>query len=245
MKIIEEKEGWYRIKNMTDSYEGWCTAKMIQTLPECVYENLNKRVPSLTVPVFSKCRMLHANASMYLPAGSRIYTADVNEDVFRIYRDKLNSQSVDSELWRFEKQTDESIFSTSDKSFSISNPEDIAVKFLNAPYLWGGKSILGMDCSGLVQVVYSFLGIFLPRDARDQAKEGIDIFGIDDTKPGDLAFFENTSGNIVHVGIIYGKNRIIHASGSVHIDRLDDIGIYSETLQRYTHKLSLLKRILR
>ena len=127
----------------------------------------------------------------------------------------------------------------------MSLPERIlqtATQFLNAPYLWGGKTILGMDCSGLTQVSASINGFQLPRDARDQALLGEEEF-LSLSLPGDLAFFSNSEGRIVHVGIVCGRYKILHASGSVHIDDLDEQGIYSRELKTYTHRLHSIKRI--
>ena len=119
----------------------------------------------------------------------------------------------------------------------------IAKKYLNTPYLWGGRSTLGIDCSGYTQMVYRFFNIQLPRDAYQQAKKGRLISNIKNTKTGDLAFFESKK-SITHVGIILEKNNIIHASGKVRIDDLDEHGILNKKSKSYTHKLKCIKRIL-
>ena len=115
--------------------------------------------------------------------------------------------------------------------------------FLNSPYLWGGRSPLGVDCSGFSQIVYRLQGIDLPRDAYQQAKVGTTLSFVEESEPGDLAFFHNSSDEIVHVGIILKDNYIIHASGKVKIDRLDQTGIYDNERNIHTHNLRFIKKI--
>ena len=118
-----------------------------------------------------------------------------------------------------------------------------ALMFLSSPYLWGGRSPLGVDCSGFSQIVYRLQGIDLPRDAYQQAKVGTTLSFVEESEPGDLAFFDNQEGVITHVGIILKDNHIIHASGKVRIDRMDQQGIFNSELGIHTHKLRLIKSI--
>jgi hypothetical protein len=119
-----------------------------------------------------------------------------------------------------------------------------ANQFLGAPYLWGGKSIMGVDCSGFVQVVFSCMGIHLPRDAYQQADLGETVDFVETSKPGDLAFFDNEEGRITHVGIMIDGSNIIHASGTVRIDRIDHAGIFNGDTNTYSHQLRIVKRVL-
>ena len=121
---------------------------------------------------------------------------------------------------------------------------ETAFMYLNAPYLWGGKSPFGIDCSGFTQMVYKLNGYKLLRDASQQSKQGDALSFIEESEPGDLAFFDNDEGNIIHVGIIMEDNYIIHASGKVRIDRLDHLGIYNAEANRHTHKLRVIKKII-
>ncbi len=120
----------------------------------------------------------------------------------------------------------------------------LSKQFLGAPYLWGGKSFLGIDCSGFTQVLFKCGGLFLPRDAYQQAEIGKIIDFVTSALPGDLAFFENEVGKITHVGMVLDNNKIIHASGCVRIDELDSYGIYNRQENKHTHKLKVIKRVL-
>ena len=122
------------------------------------------------------------------------------------------------------------------------NSDIVLGNLINTPYLWGGKSSFGIDCSGLSQLFFRLSGINLPRDAYQQAEIGKAIaFG--NHQKNDLAFFENKDGKIIHVGIIQENNKIIHASGRVRIDGLDETGIFNNEMNQYTHFLSSIKKI--
>lgn len=148
-------------------------------------------------------------------------------------------------------------FSMKDTSYTFSGqavfPGDVkpnaeiliklAKKYLNVPFLWGGRSAMGIDASGLVQIVCRMCGLQLPREVDEQVYSGENIAFVDRALPGDIAFFENTRGRIVHVGFILTDKKIIHSYGKVRIDKIDHYGIFNKELKRYTHKLRLVKRI--
>ncbi|MBU4539404.1 MAG: C40 family peptidase [Weeksellaceae bacterium] len=134
-----------------------------------------------------------------------------------------------------------------DPMFQAATRENIsqtARLFLNVPYLWSGRSFFGIDCSGFSQLVYKVYGISLPRNACHQADNGTVLDFIEESEPGDLAFFENDEGKISHVGIMLEDQQIIHAYGKVRIDTLDSSGIFNKDLGKHTHRLRFVKRIL-
>ncbi|PJB13737.1 MAG: hydrolase Nlp/P60 [Flavobacteriales bacterium CG_4_9_14_3_um_filter_40_17] len=121
---------------------------------------------------------------------------------------------------------------------------EISLMYLNSPYLWGGKTPFGIDCSGLTQMVYKLSGYQLPRDAWQQANVGETLSFIEESEPGDLAFFDNSDGKIVHVGIILSNHQIIHAHGKVRIDKLDQYGIFNSDTNKHSHQLRVIKKVL-
>lgn len=134
------------------------------------------------------------------------------------------------------------------ESNSAHTIEAIARQFLGSPYLWGGRTFMGIDCSGFTQIVFRVCGHSIPRDAWQQAEKGSTIAFVEEAQTGDLAFFDNAEGRIIHVGIVLRDQnndtmQIIHASGQVRIDALDHQGIFNGTTKSYSHNLRLIKRI--
>lgn len=121
---------------------------------------------------------------------------------------------------------------------------EIACKFLNSSYLWGGKSVFGIDCSGFSQSVFKFLDIPLLRDAHQQAAQGELVGFLQEARCGDLAFFDNAEGQIIHVGILLSNQEIIHAAGKVRIDKIDNEGIVNADTGQRSQRLRIIKRFL-
>ena len=130
------------------------------------------------------------------------------------------------------------------ESFSPALMLEFGQKLLDVPYLWGGRNCFGIDCSGFVQLCARATGKALPRDASQQVQEGELVYFLPEIQPGDLAFFGNEEGHIVHVGMMLDTERILHASGQVRIDYLDQTGIFNKERNEHTHRLQVIKRIL-
>ena len=227
VEIIEERERWLFVRNFSDNYTGWADRKMIQILT--IDEELRlANTPSYCVPVpLLICGKSTSNEKMHLPGGS----------LLPYYQN--NTFHIGNEVYSIE------IPLFTDNTITIANRlVDVASQYLNAPYLWGGKSIMGIDCSGLVQVVFAICGIHTPRDASQQVENGKHIDFLTEAKAGDLAFFENADGQIIHVGLLLNAQQIIHASGWVKIESIDAQGIISAQTGNYTHKLRVIKRLI-
>ncbi len=125
-----------------------------------------------------------------------------------------------------------------------SEVESIAKSFLNAPYLWGGKTSFGVDCSGFTQTVFKMVNITIPRDSGEQVKYGKTVDFVEEVQTGDVAFFDNAEGVITHVGVLLNKETIIHAAGYVKIDVFDSAGIINNISKERTHTLRIIKRFL-
>jgi cell wall-associated NlpC family hydrolase len=222
--ITDSMENWALIHNDFDGYEGWVDKKQFRILSEIETEqNVLNESSICTVPISS---FLHNDGSvLHLSFGSILSN---------IYTDP--SSKLDDLL---HNNGDFQIIQEPDKTKVIA----FAKQFTNAPYIWGGKSIFGVDCSGLVQLVFKAAGFQLPRDAGQQIDHGSLISFIEQAEPADLAFFDNDEGQIVHVGILLNQNQIIHASGKVRIDSIDHYGIFNHELHRYTHRLRIIKRV--
>lgn len=220
VKIISEEARWLQVRCISDGYEGWLDRKCIHkidSVPSC--ENIS-------ISTHIKVKNISKNTYILLPAGS----------IFPILEN--DSFTIADKKFRFEEHKGFG------KPGSFSS-EEIIEQIISIPYLWGGKCGFGFDCSGLSQYYCKAMGIAIPRDAREQAKLGITLSFTSEAKIGDLAFFDDEEGLIHHVGIVLDNSNILHASGTVRIDKLDQQGIYNEELGRYTHKLRIIKQLSR
>ena len=221
-EIGEQWKQWSKIKLQYDDYEGWVDSKQYQIISESEYDQLSEDVVVLNADLVEYITAPN-NLLLPIPLGSSLSFlshSDINTSNFNFEGTKISG--------------------TKTKTCLLNT----AFMYLNAPYLWGGKTPFGIDCSGFTQMVYKLNGYKLMRDASQQSKQGEALSFIEESEPGDLAFFDNEEGNIIHVGIIMEDNYIIHASGKVRIDRLDHLGIYNAEVNKHTHKLRVIKKII-
>lgn len=220
-EIFEWTEHWVKITTVHDNYTGWIGRLQFKMLGHIAFSDLKQTPSPLTYHPVTQAWQIANNSILYLPIGSSLAF--------------LKGTTCNIANERFE------IIGAIGESENISLT---ARKFLNTPYLWGGRTHFGIDCSGFTQTVFKLQGINLKRDAYQQAEQGYTIPSLHECKAGDLAFFSNDEGKIVHVGILLSEETIIHASGKVKIDSIDEKGIFSQELKRYTHKINMIKRLI-
>ncbi len=222
-KIINSNTHFVKIVSDYDKYEGWVSKNQVEIIDEKFYQQINQSEKIFTNELINYLTEQN-NSLIPISIGTSLPLL------------KENNLSINKKQFFFE----------GDNKIGVFNKSEIvktAYLYLNAPFLWGGKTPFGIDCSGLTQMVYKINGHFLPRDACQQAKQGEVLSFIEESEPGDLAFFDDHEGNIIHVGLILNNNHIIHCYGKVRIDRLDHSGIYNVDTKRHTHKLRLIKQI--
>lgn len=223
-EILEEQENWIKIKGEEDDYVCWIGDKQFLPLEENPKgKKTIVQCPSQLISPSGDCIWLNVGSIVYLLEEAS------DEEEFGLFDVKYKVQ-IASEKWDFQGD------------LGSLNLEDLCRSLLNVPYLWGGKNLMGIDCSGFTQVVFRAMGIRLNRDASQQFLQGEEVL-FDQMQKGDLAFFANDKGAITHVGIILEDQYIIHASGKVRIDELRAEGIWHVDDQKISHHLCGLKRI--
>lgn len=227
VEILQKDERWWLIQNGYDGYQGWMDFRQLATITQDQFVDLQEC--KWLAPLSFNNVLTAADGSLYHlnPASNLPYLA---EGFCYIGKEKymLNFEPYDPTKVNFK-----------------ADVEATAKFFQNIPYLWGGRHLFGMDCSGFVQTVFKMLNIKLNRDASQQAEQGELVGFLAECRPGDVAFFDNAEGKITHVGIMLGPNEIIHASAKVKIDPIDDEGIFNRELGVYSHKLRIIKRFVK
>ena len=227
-EILEEQEKWVKIKGSFDDYISWIAKKQYLPIFKKTFSELNKEPQQLAADLIQFVTDQHGDSIIPILPGSNL--PGLKNHVLEIEKSKY--------------KYDGDVIKPGSSKHDRSSVLESAYLFLNAPYLWGGRSPFGIDCSGFTQLVFKLNGIELLRDAWQQALNGKPLDFVEEAQPGDLAFFDNDRGKIIHVGIILGKNKIIHASGKVRIDKLDHYGIYNEEKKAYTHQLRIIRAML-
>lgn len=215
---------WIRIRTNFDQYEGWIDRKQHQTISQDYYEYLNRAEFKITTDVTAT--ILYNKTPLTILIGSMIPISSF-------------------ELFKMEEQ-----FAFNGEAKNVGQKREyeylrtVAMKYINAPYVWGGKGPFGIDCSGFTQMVFKICGYRLFRDSWQQSNQGKSIKSLGEAMPGDLAFFKNSEGRVNHVGILLEQDRIVHASGKVRVDHVNEEGILNTENKVYSHQFSHIRRIL-
>ena len=216
---------WVQIRCAWDGYEGWCKAGQLQPISA---KDFRKEARLITAS--QKGIIQLEKGSFHLPLGAELtglkkghIPVGTGEGKFKGKKLNLHKATPSPQLLL-----------------------ETVLSYMHAPYHWGGRSLSGIDCSGLVQMAFKRCAIAVPRDAVDQVTIGSEVHFLAESLAGDVAFFDNAEGRIVHVGILLDKQTIIHATdtaGRVVEDRIDNAGIISVYLKKRTHKLRTIRRI--
>lgn len=228
-KILSIKDGWVLIESCFDSYQGWIDEGMVSEIKPGTYKHLSDET-SVVINRQTANVMLEDGSHQQIFAGSTI----------PFFNNSSGRFTIEDRVFRIQEELNTTGIKSVRKEIT-----DISLLYLNAPYLWGGRTPSGIDCSGFTQIVYKICGIILPRDANQQSGCGKPIKELKRSQTGDLAFF--TKGHVTeisHTGILLDDNKIIHASGKVRIDRIDEKGIFNEETNTYSHKLQTIKNVI-
>ena len=224
--VVDQVMHWYKVQGWWDGYEGWLDEPYICFISKERFETLQKAPlyildkKTLAVPPGTEAE------TIWVPEGARLPDWDERQHTCHVGERVFTLPGTDVSVWR-----------KRDRDYLTH----YAQRFIGVPYLWGGSTSCGFDCSGFTQTVFRVCGYRLPRDASQQAKTGREVAFVKEARPGDLAFFGDEENKITHVGIVLGNGRILHESGDVHIDKLDQEGIFNLEHQVYTHTLRLIK----
>ena len=216
-KILSSKNEWLQIKTLNDSYVGWINNKQVNEISK-----INAEKITFDDKIFS-IRLI---------------------DYIETDENKLSSIVLGSNIGACKYLGHKYDGTKTKKTKTKPNLTKVASMYLNSPYLWGGKTPFGIDCSGLTQMIYRINGYKIPRDASQQSEFGETLSFIEESEPGDLAFFDDKEGKIIHVGMLLENNYILHAHGNVRIDRIDQTGIFNQKKQKHSHKLRIIKKII-
>ena len=224
-ELLERSKPWMLVRNRYDGYEGWISPQMTALFSG---QTLEEYMTMDATPVKDRfCSVRGPEGSLLVPAGSMLYHEKGETGQIRC--------GITFELETPQEKRGED---------TLKTLKEVREQLMNVPYLWGGKSSFGTDCSGLVQTVFRILGIPLLRDASQQVGQGKTVNLMTEARTGDLFFFDNEEGEIVHTGIMAGPGLVLHASGCVKVDAIDHQGIYSKQLGEYTHRLRVIKRVI-
>jgi gamma-D-glutamyl-L-lysine dipeptidyl-peptidase len=225
--VVEQKEDWLKIISGPDAYDCWISAKQHSPLSQRNFDLLSKEPQHYATDLIQIVTDVKRNIRFPITLGCTLPFL-TNSRMLIEDREFLYEGSC---VLPAKKGTAADLLQT-------------AYQLLNAPYLWGGRGPFGIDCSGFTQLIYKLNGYLLPRDACQQVTLGEPLSFVEEAQAGDLAFFDNEEGKIIHVGIVLDQLQILHASGSVRIDKYDHYGIFNGDSGRYSHSMRVIKRLL-
>lgn len=223
-QVLDALDDWLYIRCSHDEYLGWIDRKQVILLDELNYKNIKDNSTFRAGESVEQCKCVYRQLPVLLGSPLPYF----HNRQFSFFGDTFTYHGEVSDLRGIDANEE--------------YVKQIALKFLDTPYLWGGRSSFGVDCSGFCQLVFGLMNIPLKRDSTDQANQGENVYFIHEAKAGDLAFFDNEEQEIVHVGLLLNNHQIIHAHGKVRMDSIDQQGIFDNERRRYTHSLRLIKR---
>ena len=252
-EVLDRLPRWTKIRSLVDGQEGWVDFKMVSPTSEPISNSVASNSPSgrpisnATAIVASRIAVataMETGEELLLTLGTRL--PNYSHGTFEVLGQQYLIDPTCVNITTAQRSTGEADLQQSD--LQRSDLTTIAQSLLNAPYLWGGKNAMGMDCSGFTQVVYAAMGVNLLRNAREQMTQGELVSSLSESLTGDLAFFDHAdrdpkATNISHVGLLLSPTEIIHCSGCVHIDSIDEEGIHLSD-GSLTHHLVQIKRYL-
>lgn len=218
--VLTDGKPWIKIKNHSDGYEGWVDFKQLKFIDKSTFNNSINEAPVVVGNAQLNLNGPFGKLTIFLGSVLPFFTnnsCQIGHDIYTILPPNVLVNA------------------------SAKNLHELCNAYLNAPYLWGGKSLYGIDCSGLTQNVFKAIGIQVSRDASQQVNEGLSVKW-DERQDYDVVFFTTHSEKVTHVGILVKKNEIIHAHGRVRIDKCDEQGIFNSEQEKYTHQFHSIKR---
>jgi gamma-D-glutamyl-L-lysine dipeptidyl-peptidase len=223
VEMREEKDDFIAVKCLYDGYEGWVQATQLTPVNEILETTSYVGCVQEEVVINGYCKMISIGCPVYRRG-----------EQLRFGENTVQYLPGNNCVWNTRDHT----------SIASGLLEKICRHYLYTPYLWGGRSVYGIDCSGFVQQVFRLFGIKLLRDAYLQAGQGNAVSSFEEAAFGDLLFFQNGNGSVTHVGILLSDNQIVHAAGRVRIDKVDKAGIITRDTGKRTHHLHSIRRVV-
>ncbi|PIE32835.1 hydrolase Nlp/P60 [candidate division KSB3 bacterium] len=224
-EVFEQRGALVRIRSAHDRYEGWIDSRQCEAMDAEEFHDLSER----THPIVDDPSAVIVRDGFEFPV--------VRGGI--LPRNEHGQFAFNSKGYHVQGNFSYPL----EAPFQAADVARIAVRYLNCPYFWGGRSPFGIDCSGFVQAVFRCLGIRLNRDAYQQIHQGDEVSGLHDARFGDVVFFSSAGQGVTHVGIVWQPGYMIHSAIRVRIERLDEKGIFSDIERRYTHQLIAIRRM--